>query len=119
MNYLILNNLRFHAYHGVIPSENVVGGEYSVSFRIGYDFEVTSQTDDIKQAIDYGKLFLCVKEEMAYPSQLIEHVAKRIEQRVLREFPMILELQTRVSKHHPPVDGEMDSATVELNWNKC
>lgn len=116
MNYLILDNLRFHAFHGVIPTENIIGGEYSVSFRIGYEYESACLTDDISQAIDYGKLFLYVKEEMAQPSQLIEHVARRIQDRVLKEFPDIKELQTKVSKHNPPVSGIMDSATVELNW---
>lgn len=116
MNYLVLDNLRFHAFHGVMETENTVGGEYSVSFRIGYDFGQACETDDIQDAIDYGHLFLCVKEEMMQPSKLIEHLAKRIQDRVLNEFPQIRELTTRVTKHRPPVAGIMDGATIELKW---
>ena len=28
---ILLNNLRFHAFHGVLPQERVVGNDYVVS----------------------------------------------------------------------------------------
>lgn len=117
MNYLHINNMRFHSFHGVMANEGIVGGEYSVSFKIGYDFSLAAQKDDIAGAIDYGYVYQLVKEEMKIKSQLIEHVAQRIQDRVLKAFPMILTMETAVTKYNPPIEGVLDSATVVLNYS--
>lgn len=110
--------MRFHAFHGVMESERLIGGTYLVSFKIGYDFTEAAQTDDIQKAIDYGVIYDMVKEEMKNPSCLIEHVAKRIQDRVVFHFPCIQELETMVSKLRPPFEGEMDSASVVLHFHR-
>ena len=33
---IILQNLRFHAFHGVIPQERFVGNDYVLNLRISY-----------------------------------------------------------------------------------
>lgn len=115
---LFLDTMRFHARHGVMPNEQLVGGEYSVSLRISYDFHQAQITDEISDAIDYGKVYELVKKEMAQPSKLIENVARRIQDTLLENFPQIERLHTAVSKFHPPFEGEMNRAVVELIWEK-
>lgn len=116
MNYLFINNMRFYAFHGVMANEGLVGGDYSVSFKIGYDFSKAAQTDDIESAIDYGYVYQLVKEEMNQPSRLIEHLAQRIQDRIVKVFPMIKTMETSVTKYNPPIEGVMDSATIVLNY---
>ncbi len=118
MNYLVIENMRYHAFHGVMSNENMIGGEYSVSFKIGYDFEKASLTDDIHAAIDYGYVYKLVEKEMKQSSQLIEHVAQRIQTSMLKNFPSIQSLETIVCKYNPPIEGVMDCAKIILNYNK-
>lgn len=118
MNYLVINNMRFHAFHGVMSNEGLVGGEYSVSFKIGYDFSEACSTDDISKAVDYGHIYELVKEEMKKPSRLIEHLAQRIQDRIVAEYPVILTMDISVTKYRPPIEGEMDSATIILSYAK-
>ncbi|MBF1554796.1 MAG: dihydroneopterin aldolase, partial [Prevotella pleuritidis] len=35
-SHIYLRDLRFHAYHGVLPQERVIGNEYVVNVQIDY-----------------------------------------------------------------------------------
>lgn len=35
---IYLKNVRFHAYHGVLPQETQVGNDYVVNLDVSYDF---------------------------------------------------------------------------------
>ncbi len=115
---LELENMRFHAYHGVMSNEQLVGGEYSVSFKILYDFDKAQESDDMYDAIDYGNIYEIVKKEMMQPSKLIERVARRVQDAVLSAYPQIEKMETKVSKHRPPIEGILDCASVVLRYNK-
>ena len=109
---IVLEKMRFHAFHGVMPEETVVGGEYEVSLSLDVDFSQAMATDDLEGTINYAVVYDLVKKEMHVPSKLIEHVAGRILQSVKQRFPQIEEIEVKVSKLNPPVTGEMDRATV-------
>ena len=36
-SYILLQDLKFHAFHGVLPQERKTGNDYLVSLRIKYD----------------------------------------------------------------------------------
>ena len=84
MNHLKLAEMKFNAYHGVMENEKKVGGSYSVFLKIGYDFEKASQTDCLSDTINYAEIFDLLKEEMKHSSDLIEHVAYRIEKTIIK-----------------------------------
>ena len=55
-----------------------------------------------------------IKAEMAIPSQLIEHVANRIIQRLFKDFPTIEQIALKLSKRNPPMGADIDAATIEV-----
>jgi dihydroneopterin aldolase len=57
-----------------------------------------------------------VKEEMATPSNLLEHVAGRIVQRLKQTFPAIDKVEIRLAKNNPPVSGEIEEAAVVIKY---
>ncbi len=115
---LELENMHFYAYHGVMPNEQLVGGEYSVSFKILYDFDKAQVSDDMNDAIDYGNIYLIVKKEMMQHSKLIERVARRVQDAVLSAYPQIEKMETKVSKHCPPIEGVLDCASIILRYSR-
>ena len=110
--------MRFHAFHGVMTNENIIGGEYTVTLKIGYDFSTAAHTDDINAAIDYGNLYSLIQEEMKTNSRLIEHLAQRIQDAILSAYPQIISMETHVSKLNPPIEGEMEKASIQLNFTR-
>ena len=109
-----LDSMRFYAYHGVMEQEQRVGGYYLVSLTIETDLTKAICTDDVSDTVSYAELFELVKNEMAIPSKLLEHVAGRIGQRTLEQFDKIMSLTIRVTKENPPMGASCKGASVEI-----
>ena len=114
-SYIFLDEARFHAYHGVLSQENTVGQDFPVSARCGVDMTAAIAHDRLEEALDYGALYNLIKDEMAQPSQLVEHVSGRIAQRVFRDFPQVTSLDLKITKLNPPFGGDCNGAGVELH----
>ena len=107
-----LEGLRFHANHGVLPQERVVGGDFMVSVTVDYDFSAVLSSDDVKDTLNYAELYQIINKEMQTPSCLLEHVAGRIGERILSAFPQALSVGIEITKRNPPMGADCDGATV-------
>lgn len=106
--------MRFHAFHGVLPSEKEEGGEYIVDFRCSMDLEPAAASDDLADTLDYSAVYRIAQECMAKPSNLIENVAGRIRDAIAEAFPQLPAFEVTVSKLQPPVGGHAEAARVTL-----
>ena len=79
-----------------------------------YDATEAIETDDITKAVSYLSVYQTIKKEMDKPSHLIENVAYRIKQAVLKEFPEILEAEVKLCKLNPPLGGQVTQVCVKL-----
>lgn len=111
---IYLRNVRFHAFHGVLPQEGIVGNDYLVNLVLDYDFSSAMKTDDLQGTLNYAEVYQKVREEMAVPSKLLEHVADRIAHRLFSDFPEIQKLQLSITKVNPPMGADSDGAGVEV-----
>lgn len=111
---IYLRNVRFHAFHGVLPQEGIVGNDYLVNLVLDYDFSSAMKTDDLQGTLNYAEVYQKIREEMAVPSKLLEHVAGRIAHRLFSDFPEIQKLQLSITKVNPPMEADSDGAGVEV-----
>ena len=111
---IYLRNVRFHAFHGVLPQEGIVGNDYLVNLVLDYDFSSAMKTDNLEGTLNYAEVYQKVREEMAVPSKLLEHVAGRIAHRLFSDFPEIKKLQLSITKVNPPMGADSDGAGVEV-----
>ena len=111
---IYLRNVRFHAFHGVLPQEGIVGNDYLVNLVLDDDFSSAMKTDDLQGTLNYAEVYQKVREEMAVPSKLLEHVAGRIAHRLFSDFPEIQKLQLSITKVNPPMGADSDGAGVEV-----
>ncbi len=114
-SYITLTNVRFRALHGVLPQERRVGGDYTLTLRVGFDVSRAVQSDDVADTLNYATLYEMARQEMAIPSRLLEHVAGRIGQRVLSEWPEVTTIDLTLTKENPPMGADCDGASVELH----
>jgi dihydroneopterin aldolase len=115
---ITLEAMKFRAFHGVTDGERIIGGTFLAD--ISYTIETDAvETDRIEDTVSYAAMYDLIKEEMAKPSRLIEHVAGRIMKAVKRKFPQIPEITVRISKLNPPVSGEAGKATVTIGSISC
>jgi len=110
-----IKNLRVRAFHGVMPQERRVGGDFVVSLRAEYPFAAALDSDDVADTLNYAAVAGLIREEMATPSALLEHAAGRIVRRLFAEYPAISRIDIDLRKANPPMGADSDGAGVELH----
>lgn len=114
-SYIFLDNVKFYARHGVAEQETAVGNTFIVTLKLKVDFSRASRTDDLQYTVSYADVYEAVKKEMHIPSKLLEHVSERIVKRLFHEFPLIMEIDIKLTKQTPPMGAQLDGAGVRLH----
>lgn len=114
--YILLSDLRFHAFHGVLPQERLVGGNFVVDLRVGYPLAQAMTSDQVDDTLNYASLYALVEREMQQPSSLLEHVAGRIAQAIAKTFPQALSIDLTLTKQNPPMGADCKGAGVEMHF---
>ncbi|MAU14685.1 MAG: dihydroneopterin aldolase [Muricauda sp.] len=114
MGKIRLKNVRIHSNHGCLKEEMLIGSDYRVDLEVTTDLSKPAISDQLSETVDYVHLNNIIKEEMTVRSNLLEHVAKRIIDRILTEIPEVSEVEVEVSKINPPIGGDVESVSVKL-----
>jgi dihydroneopterin aldolase len=116
MKHLIyVSGIKLYAYHGCLVEETKIGGHYVVNIKIETNFENAAEQDDLSKTIDYVTVNQLVESEMKTPSKLIEHVGKRIFNKIKSEFETCLKLEVHIIKLSPPINGDVDSVSIVIS----
>jgi dihydroneopterin aldolase len=118
MGTIKLNNIRIHASHGCLKEESIIGSDYRVDLEVSTDLAKSSSSDKLSDTVDYVYLNNIVKEEMAIKSKLLEHVAKRILDRIFNEISIVFNAEVSVHKINPPIGGDVESVSVTLQFSR-
>lgn len=114
MGTVRVENIRVYAHHGCLDEETIVGSDYLVNVLVKTNLSKAANSDNLADTVDYVHINKIVEEEMAVPSKLLEHVAKRISDRIFLEIPMVKKLKIAVSKINPPINGDVERVTIVL-----
>ena len=114
MGIIKLKNIRTYSYHGCLVEEGKIGSDYTVNLEVKTDLRKSSTSDNLKDTVDYVLLNRIVVEEMAIRSDLLEHVAHRIITRIFEEIPEVSRIIVQVSKLNPPIGGDVEAVTIEM-----
>lgn len=118
MGKVKVENIRVYAYHGCLKEETVIGSKYRVDVWVNADLSKASLSDDLSDTVDYVHINHIVKEEMKVPSKLLEHVARRIINRIFLEIHSVSKTKVSVSKINPPIGGDVECVSIKLKLNR-
>jgi dihydroneopterin aldolase len=118
MGIIKVKNIQVYAYHGCLVEEGKIGSDYRVDVSVNANLQVSAKTDDLNDTVDYVQINRIVKEEMAIRSKLLEHVAKRILDRILNEVNIANKAMVKVSKINPPIGGNVEMVTIEMSLKR-
>ncbi|UNC93910.1 dihydroneopterin aldolase [Candidatus Contubernalis alkalaceticus] len=114
MGKIILNELSFYGYHGVLPTERIQGQKFLVSLEIYMDFSKPSETDGLKDTICYVELYEKIKRLVQRERyNILETLAEKIAEMVL-EDPLAVEVVVLIKKPWAPIPGNLDYVGVEI-----
>lgn len=117
-SYILLKNICFYAYHGVVPQETKIGNEFIINLRLETDIYRASETDEITNTVSYADVYEVLKEEMEIPSKLLEYVCRRICIRLFKEFHAIKGIEISLAKRNPPMGADIEAAGIELKASR-
>lgn len=96
---ILLEGMRFYAFHGVHPEEQSRGQRFLVDVVLAVDTRRAGETDDLNQTVNYSEVHRTVREVVeGGPRKLIEAVAEDIARAVLNGFPLVQQLTVTVRK---------------------
>jgi len=118
MGQIRMNGMEFYAYHGCYRDEQLIGNNFLVDITLDTDMEEAAESDNLCDALNYAEAYDIVKHEMATRSFLLENVCDRILDGLFERFPQLDSATVAVSKLNPPIDGKMQSVTVNLQRSR-
>ncbi len=115
-SYIHLKDLRFYAFHGVLPQEKSVGAYFILNICVKVDVERAALTDELSDTVSYADIYQIAKEEMQVTSELLEHVAGRICKRLYQEFSSVEAVDITIEKENAPIGtGAQGLAGITLH----
>ena len=115
MSWIIIEGMKFYAFHGHYEAEKFIGNNFQVDVHIKTDCSKAAVSDNLNDALNYQEVFLLVQTEMKKNSNLLENVAKRILNLLFEKFPQIEKAKVKISKLNPPMGGEVERVSVVLS----
>ena len=106
--------MRFHAFHGVLPQERLVGNDYEVTVVMDCDISSAALSDDVADTINYAEAYEVVRKEMMEPCHLLERVAWNIGVALLARFDRLAAVEVSIVKRNPPMGADCDGAEVRF-----
>ena len=114
-SYIVLKDVHFYAYHGVLEQEKKVGGEYVLNLRCRVNMAKAIAADKISGTVNYADVYEIVNREMHTHSDLVEHVAGRIGESIFMAYPQITDIEIELIKVNPPMGADCNGAGVQLH----
>jgi len=110
--------MEFYSFHGHFKEERIVGNKFLVDLTVETDMKNPSVSDNLKDAVNYQRLYEIVKMQMEMKSHLLEHIAGRILDAIYAEMEGITKATIKVSKMNPPMGGKIGSVSVVISRTK-
>jgi dihydroneopterin aldolase len=115
MSTIRLKNIKIYAFHGCLIEEGQIGSDYLVNLSVRANLDKASNSDELADTVDYVLLQKIVVEQMAVRSKLLEHVGKRIVDKILFDIPLVSYVKVTIAKVNPPIGGDVAAVSVTLN----
>ncbi|MDE5561760.1 MAG: dihydroneopterin aldolase [Bacteroidaceae bacterium] len=114
-----IERLALTGFHGVMPQERLVGTVFYVTLEA--EAEVSDEAlsgDELAGTVSYADIISVIRQEMAVPAALLEHLVYRTGQRLLSDFPRIVSLNLRIDKENPPCGVCVDNIGVSMTLSR-
>ena len=116
--YVSLRQVRFRAFHGVLPQERQVGADFLLDLKVCYPLAKAMLSNSVDDTLNYATLYDLMAREMRQPSKLLEHVAGRMAEAICQAFPQVTSIDLELTKLNPPLGADCVGASIEVHFIK-
>ncbi|MET3925126.1 dihydroneopterin aldolase [Devosia sp. 2618] len=113
---IILKDLGFYGYHGLMLEEKALGQRFFIDLECGVDLSGPALTDSIGRTVSYADIYDVVKAAFdTRRMHLIEAVAQNIVDAIFQSFQDVNWIIIRVRKPEAPIAMVRGEAAIELH----
>jgi dihydroneopterin aldolase len=118
---ILLEGMRFYAYHGFNPEERVLGQRFVVDVVLAVDLRQAGRSDDLADTVSYSAVYKLVRRIVEGEARnLIEAVAEEIATAILAKHEPVARVTVTVRKPEVPMKGAMlDAAGVRITRDRA
>ena len=110
-----LQDIHIYAHHGVMQQEREVGAWFIIDITLTMNDYSSTDNDNIIGTVSYADVYDIIRKEMKEPSNLLEHVCKRICNSIYSAFTQVECIKITLCKETPPMGGDRLKAAVTIN----
>ncbi len=115
MDRILLNDLAFYGYHGVMLEENKLGQRFRIDIECGIDLATAGRSDEVTNTVSYADLYDLVRKATEDERfKLIEALGQHIVDRVFESFAPIEWIRIRIRKPEAPIPATAGEFAIEL-----
>ena len=112
---IILADLAFYGYHGVMLEENKLGQRFRIDLELGLDMSEAARSDDVSATVSYAHVYDLVKEAFEEKRfKLIEALGHHIIVRLFNRFDRLEWVRIKVRKPEAPLPIVAGEAAIEI-----
>jgi len=112
---IILKDLAFYGYHGVMLEENKLGQRFRIDLECGMNLTRAGHTDEVEATVSYADIYDIVKkatEDTRF--KLIEALAQHIVDCLFAAFLPMEWIKVRIRKPEAPIAAVAGEFAIEL-----
>ena len=114
MDKIILKDMAFYGYHGLLKEESVLGQKFFIDIEIETDTKEAGINDDFTKTINYAEVYEITREFTEDKRfNLIEALAENIASEILNRFDIAYSVMVRIRKKEA-LKGIFDYMGVEI-----
>jgi dihydroneopterin aldolase len=115
MDRIIMENMAFYGYHGVLREEKALGQKFFVDASLYLPLQKAGEADDLSLTVSYGAVYGTIKRVVEGERfDLLEGLAERLCGEIFAAHPQVRRARVRVRKPEAPVPGIFGSFGVEI-----
>ena len=116
---IIMKDMAFFGYHGVLKEERALGQKFIVSIELSLSLKEAGKTDDISKTVSYAEVYDMVKKIVENVKfMLLEALAENISTMILKNFQMISEVSVEIKKPEAPIPGIFNYMAVKIDRSR-
>lgn len=119
MDKILMENMCFYGYHGVLPEEKTLGQKFILDAVLYLPLKKAGLTDALSDTVNYGAVFSlienCVTKERF---NLIEGLGERITSDIFSQNPLVQKIVLRIKKPEAPINGIYDYVGIEIERDR-
>jgi 7,8-dihydroneopterin aldolase/epimerase/oxygenase len=112
---ILLSDLAFYGYHGVMLEENKLGQRFRIDLECGIDLHAASASDDVTRTVSYDLIYAIVKQATEDTRfKLIEALGQHIVDKLFEAFAPFEWIRIRIRKPEAPIPAVAGEFAIEL-----